>query len=153
MGGKGRKKETLDCFFVELGVKREGILLVCCMDMWDPYIASVREWTTADIVFDKFHIAKKMNEALDLVRRKEFAKKDPAARKTMKHKRFLVLRRKKNVPDDRREELQSLLEANETLFKGYVLKETVQNISWTSKVCSTRSCVLPFGPRTLQMPA
>lgn len=125
--GRGRKKEALDGFFLELGIKREGIL-VCCMDMWDPYIASVREWTTADIVFDKFHIAKKMNEALDDLRRKLLAKKDPAERKMMKHKRFLVLRRKKNVPDDRREELASLLEANQPLFKGYVLKEELLDI-------------------------
>lgn len=126
--GIGRKKETLDCFFIELGVEKCKGITACCMDMWDPYVASVREWTNADIVFDKFHIAKKINEALDLVRKKEFAKKDPVDRKTMKKKRFLILRRNENVPDDRREELESLLEANEILFKGYVLKEEFLDI-------------------------
>ncbi len=125
--GVGRSKETMDRFFIELGVKRDDIM-VCCMDMWDPFIASVREWTSADIVFDKFHIAKKMNEALDGVRKKEFMDKDPAVRRLMKHKRFLILRRKHNVPDDRREELESLLQANETLFKCYILKEELLDI-------------------------
>ena len=44
------------------------------MDMWEPYIASVREHVPeADgkIVFDKFHVAKHLGEAVDRVRRKE----------------------------------------------------------------------------------
>ena len=44
------------------------------MDMWDPYVTSVREHVPdADgkIVFDKFHIAQHLGEAVDRVRRKE----------------------------------------------------------------------------------
>jgi transposase len=46
------------------------------MDMWDPYIKAVREvfenWEGL-IVFDKFHVMKKFNEAVDKVRRGEHA--------------------------------------------------------------------------------
>jgi len=59
------------------------------MDMWDPYIASVHKFTGAEIVFDKFHVAKKVNEALDMVRKKEFKNATPEDRRDMKHKRFL----------------------------------------------------------------
>jgi transposase len=44
------------------------------MDMWDPYIASVREHVPeADgkTVFDKFHVAQHLGNAVDKVRRKE----------------------------------------------------------------------------------
>jgi transposase len=44
------------------------------MDMWDPYIKSVREnIAVADekIAFDRFHVAKHFNKALDTVRRRE----------------------------------------------------------------------------------
>ena len=44
------------------------------MDMWNPYIASVREHlpeADGKIVFDKFHIAQHLGEAVDKVRRKE----------------------------------------------------------------------------------
>jgi len=44
------------------------------MDMWDPYIASLRAHVAeADrkIVFDKFHVAQHLSQAVDEVRRKE----------------------------------------------------------------------------------
>jgi len=72
--GFKRKTATLDEFFTELGPEKSKNITVCCMDMWDPYIASVKKNTSADIVFDKFHIIKKVNEAVDKVRKKVFAK-------------------------------------------------------------------------------
>lgn len=44
------------------------------MDMWDPYVSSVRAHlpgAEGKIVFDKFHMAKHLGEAVDQVRRKE----------------------------------------------------------------------------------
>jgi transposase len=126
--GLSRNKETLDSFFKELGTIKSRAIKVAVIDMWDPYIASVQENTTADIVFDKFHIAKKVNEALDTVRKQEFAQADPEERKEMKHKRFLILARNKNVEEEKREELDTLLQQNETLSKAYLLKEQVLDI-------------------------
>ena len=126
--GFSRTKETLDSFFQELGPLKSRAVRVAVTDMWDPYIASVREHTDADIVFDKFHIAKKVNEVLDLVRKQEFAQADPVERKEMKHKRYLILSRNKNVEGERREELDTLLKQNETLSKAYLLKEQVLDI-------------------------
>src|SRR3989344_1849292 len=91
--GDKRKEETMDQFFKELGKEKSKQITVAVMDMWDPYIKSIRENTNAEIVFDKFHISKKINEAVDQIRKKEFAKADPEERKKMKHKRFLILYR------------------------------------------------------------
>jgi len=126
--GFSRTKETLDSFFQELGPLKSRAVRVAVTDMWDPYIASVREHTDADIVFDKFHIAKKVNEVLDLVRKQEFAQADTVERKEMKHKRFLILARNKNIEEEKREELDTLLKQNETLNKAYLLKEQVLDI-------------------------
>lgn len=126
--GFSRTKETLDSFFKELGPLKSRAIQVAVIDMWDPYIASVREHTDAEIVFDKFHISKKVNEALDTVRKQEFAQADPDERKDMKHKRFLILARSKNVEEEKREELDTLLKQNETLSKAYLLKEQVLDI-------------------------
>jgi transposase len=87
--GLSRTKETLDSFFRELGPLKSRAIRVVVTDMWDPYITSVLEHTDAEIVFDKFHVAKKVNEALDSVRKQEFAQADSQERKEMKHKRFL----------------------------------------------------------------
>jgi transposase len=42
--------------------------------MWDPYIASIQEHVpdgTEKIIFDKFHVAGHLCEAVDKVRRRE----------------------------------------------------------------------------------
>jgi transposase len=44
------------------------------LDMWDPSVASVREHlpeAEKKIVFDKFHFAKHLGEAVDRARRRE----------------------------------------------------------------------------------
>ena len=72
--GEDRKQESLDGFWGTLtDAQREAIQAVA-MDMWDPYVESVREHV-ADagnkIVFDKFHVAQHLSQAVDEVRRKE----------------------------------------------------------------------------------
>jgi transposase len=91
--------------------------------MWDPYIASIKENTKAEIVFDKFHVAKKINEVIDSIRKKEFAQADAEERKLMKHKRFLILSRRKNLNPEEIETLDTLMKQNNALYVAYLLKE------------------------------
>lgn len=126
--GKNRQKETLDEFFKKLGMKKSWNIEVAVCDMWDPYIASIKANTNAAIVFDKFHIAKAITEAVDKVRKKEFAKADKEERINMKHKRFLILSRQKNLVSEKQEELRQLFEQNKTLFAAYLLKEQALDI-------------------------
>jgi transposase len=69
-----RKQSSLDGFWPTLTAEqREGIEAVA-MDMWDPYITSTKanlKDADSKIVFDKFHIAKHLGEAVDQVRRQE----------------------------------------------------------------------------------
>jgi transposase len=72
--GEDRKQTTLDAFFEDLGEPGCAELEAVAMDMWAPYIASTREYVPdADrkIVFDKFHVAKHLGDAVDQVRRQE----------------------------------------------------------------------------------
>lgn len=120
---ESREKETLDQFFEELGKKKCKKIIVAVIDMWKPYIASIKEYTNAEIVFDKFHVAKKINEAVDNIRKKEFAKADKKERINMKHKRFLILSRRKNLKPEEVETLDILMEQNNPLYIAYLLKE------------------------------
>ena len=126
--GEKRKKDTLDQFFEELGKRKSNKITVAVIDMWDPYIASIKENTNAEIVFDKFHIAKKINEAVDSIRKREFAKADKEERINMKHKRFLILYRNKNLNKEQEKDLNELMEINKTLYEAYILKEQALNI-------------------------
>jgi transposase len=127
--GKGRKKETLDKFFKELGYRKCMNISLAVIDMWDPYIASIEaNAPNAQIVFDKFHVAKHINKALDNVRKQEFAKADKEERINMKHKRFLLLSRQKRLDDKKRESLYDLKDINQNLYAAYLLKEQVADI-------------------------
>lgn len=127
--GIKRKMETLDEFFKELGELKQQMIQVAVVDMWDPYIASIKKYcSNADIVIDKFHIVKKVNEALDKIRKQEFAQADEQERLNMKRKRFIILKRKKNLSDKQEEKLDELMSKNETLYKAYLLKEQISDI-------------------------
>lgn len=127
--GLNRRKETLNSFFEKIGEEKWCSIETIVMDMWDPYIASVQEYCPqSDIVFDKFHIVKKASEALDAVRKQEFANASAQERKNMKHKRFIILRRGKTLTDEQNETLKDLLKNNEILYKAYLLKEQLSDI-------------------------
>jgi transposase len=96
--------------------------------MWDPYIASIHENTTAEIVYDLFHVAQKITEAVDEVRKEEFAKADAVTRKKFKKKRFLILKRGKRLDEVARETLETLMTENERLYQAYLLKEQALDI-------------------------
>jgi transposase len=69
-----RKQSSLDGFWETLTAEQIGGIGAVAMDMWDPYIASVREHVPeadSKIVFDKFHVAQHLGDAVDRVRRKE----------------------------------------------------------------------------------
>jgi transposase len=69
-----RTQASLDGFWATLTAEQRQSIEAVAMDMWDPYVNSVRahvEDADGKIVFDKFHIAKHLGEALDKVRRRE----------------------------------------------------------------------------------
>ncbi|HVH70107.1 MAG TPA: ISL3 family transposase [Candidatus Dormibacteraeota bacterium] len=71
---EGRQQSSLDGFWATVNEDQKAGIEAVAMDMWDPYIDSVRAHLPAaeqKIVFDKFHIAKHLGEAVDQVRRKE----------------------------------------------------------------------------------
>jgi transposase len=69
-----RKAETVTAFRCELeahGGVAEQIEEVC-LDMWRPYLRGVRDsFPDASLTFDKFHVMKLLNEAVETVRRQE----------------------------------------------------------------------------------
>ena len=127
--GVGRKAETLDVFFQRIGPLKQREISVVVTDMWDPYLKSIRKHCPqADLVIDKFHIIKMVNEALDTIRKREFANASDTERRYYKRKRFVILRRRRTLNDRQEEALYDLMARNETLFQAYLLKEQVSDI-------------------------
>jgi len=127
-----RKKETLDRFFTEVltGRRRKWVEAVC-VDMWEPYLQSIRQHLPeAAIVFDKFHVMKHVNAAVDETRRAEFFRLGGAMRGVIRGKRWLFLTRWGNLTRSQRGRLNEVFALNRRLFKAYVLKEQIEHL-WT----------------------
>lgn len=125
----GRTYEETAGALASLGREKLAAIRYVSLDMWDPYIKAVKEQCPhAEIIFDKFHVVKKVNEALDTVRKKEFSEAEPDEQIAMKHKRFIILKREGNLNRQEREELTTLMQSNEKLYKAYLLKEQILSI-------------------------
>src|SRR6056297_3018906 len=131
--GKDRKAETLDEFFKDMPQKDLLNIKAVTMDMWDPYIKSIKKWCPhAVIVFDKFHIIAKFNKVIDQVRRSEQNRKDlnNQEKRTLKHSRWILLKNWGNLREKEKPRLEKLLAINENLYlainenlyKVYILK-------------------------------
>jgi transposase len=128
--GPDRKQQSLDRFFQEkLPPRRRRAVRAVCMDMWQPYLQSVKEHLPrAAIVFDKFHVMKHVNAAIDETRRQEFFRQGGAMRATMRGKRWLLLTRWRNLSRTKRGLLNEALALNRRLFKAYFLKEQLERL-------------------------
>jgi transposase len=130
--GRDRKKETLDAFFrEELTAGQRRRIEAACVDMWEPYRLSIQQGApNCRIVYDKFHIMQHANKAIDELRRAEFFRKGGQMREVVKGKRWLLLTRWVNLAPDQRHTLNELFGLNRKLFKGYLLKESLDRL-WT----------------------
>jgi transposase len=92
------------------------------MDMGASFIAATQQAApNADIVHDRFHVSKPLNEAVDHTRRDESAELAAEGNDTLKRTRFLWLHG--TLPDDRKQHFESLLESNLRTAKAWAYKE------------------------------
>jgi len=137
----GRGYEETAKALAGLGKDKLAKIKYVSLDMWDPYIKAVKEHCpNAQLIFDKFHVVKKVNEALDDVRRKEFAKAADEERIDVKRKRWIILSRENNLKPEQKETLIQLMKNNDRLYKAYLLKEQILSIfddktSTFEKIC------------------
>jgi transposase len=123
-GGTDRSEESLNLFFDELGPSKTKRIRLAVMDMWKPFENATRQKASqAAILYDKFHILRHLNEALDKVRKSEYARLTGPDRKFIKGQRYTLLSHRANLTTDGRKTLKTLLAANQRLNTAYVLKE------------------------------
>ena len=94
-----RTEESLRGFFDRLGTSRTGAVRFVASDMWKPYLKVIAERAGQALnVLDRFHLAKKLGEAVDKVRATEA--KAMAAKgfdPVLKHSRWCFLKREENL--------------------------------------------------------
>jgi transposase len=89
------------------------------MDMSPSFICGVREYfPNAEIHFDRFHVVKMLNEAMNKVRQLERKEHDE-----LKGHKYTFLKNSSKLSDQRKKELSKLITLFPTLGKAYRLKE------------------------------
>ncbi|MBI3734697.1 MAG: ISL3 family transposase [Chloroflexi bacterium] len=124
-GGQGRAEEDLDQFYAWLKPKKCRRIRLAVMDMWKPFGNSTRRRAPgAAILFDKFHIMRHLGEALDRVRKSEYARLSGSQRLFFKGQKYALLSHQENLTLDGRRALRELLRMNRRLNVAYLLKES-----------------------------
>lgn len=117
----GKDKEAFAHCLIDMEVRggdREKVRTVT-MDMSRSYISASEEMMPqADVVFDRFHLAKKINEAVDAIRRQ-----DQKEYSELKKSRYLWLKNNENLNTEQRKHLQHLQDSFKNIGTAYQLKE------------------------------
>jgi transposase len=103
--GYDRTQETLERGLRSLGTEVCAGIRFVCSDMWDPYLAAVRQVLQEVLhILDRFHIRQQLNKAIDEVRRQEAGALAAAGLKPrLKKLRWALLKNRKNwTPKERR---------------------------------------------------
>ena len=124
-GGADRSEDSLRQFYDWLGDRRAQGIRLAVMDMWKPFRNVTRERAPqAAILFDKFHVLRQLHEALDKVRKSEYARLQGKDRRYIKGQKYVLLARHENLTMNARRTLKTLLAANQRLNTAYLLKES-----------------------------
>ena len=124
-GGVDRSKASMMQFYETLGRGKSGRIRLAVMDMWRPFRNATNEAAPqAAILFDKFHIIRHLGDALDEVRRSEYARLEGSQRRFIKGQKYALLSHADNLTMGARQGLKTLLAANKRLNTAYVLKES-----------------------------
>jgi transposase len=125
---RDRTTKSFHSFFDMLGEERSTAIVFVASDMWKAFLRVVRErCSTAIHVLDRFHVAKLLSKAIDLVRRQEVRSLRAAGRPAWLTKtRFLLLKRKENRTTEERARLRQLVRINLRSVRACLLAEDFQ---------------------------
>lgn len=125
--GYGRTKIACRAFFFWFGHRRREQLEFIASDMWRACIDVVARWAPRAVhVLDRFHIVKRLNEAVDTVRRSESKRLARSGFVGLKGLRWCFLKRPKNLTPSQQTKLGHVLQYNLRTVRAYLHKEAFE---------------------------
>lgn len=127
---EGKNAATLDSFFDVLGPERAAKLKFVTVDMSAAYVGRVTARAPqAQVVFDRFHVQRLVQDALDQVRRAEVRSlEDRGERQDLKNTRWALLKNQWNLSAVEFQRLSTIQRTNRRLFRAYLLKTVLADI-------------------------
>lgn len=130
-----RTSQSLDEYFRSLTpAQRSGIEAVA-LDMWDPFIFSLRKNlpdAEKKMVFDRFHIMVNLGKAVDTVRKNENRELLSLGHDTLKGSRQVWLYAAENLPSHHRDYFKAVMKLNLKTGRAWAMKETLREL-WDYK--------------------
>jgi transposase len=126
-----RKRDGVDAFFAAQRPEHLASIESVTMDMWKPYIASVRQHVPeADrkIAFDRFHVVKHLVDAVDMVRRAEHRELQADGNPSLTGVRFVFLTNANRLSPAQANTLDVLRRMSLKTVRAWGLKEAAANI-------------------------
>lgn len=128
---QSRAKAALDEFFQILGPKACEQIKVVATDQHEAYAASVREYCSgAVVVWDRFHIVQRFNEALNEDRKTEYENIDPESKHSEElgslmrgRYKYLFLTKAANRSERDKRHLEDVARINSKIAKLELIKE------------------------------
>lgn len=122
--GKDKKAvKKVKCHLEDNGVDIKKVQHVS-MDMSPSFIAGVSEYfPDAEIHFDRFHVVKLLNEAMNKVRQSERKQHE-----ALKGHKYTFLKKHNNLSEEKKQMLSELIQSYPLLGKAYRLKELFHDV-------------------------
>lgn len=115
------------------------------VDMWKAYLNSVEDiLPKANIVHDRFHLIKYLNEAIDKVRRREVKQHEE-----LKNSRFALLKNQANLTDKQRIIFEHIQAANYQVSKAWRVREDFKDIFDSSTTENAFGLFIKWGASVL----
>jgi transposase len=120
----GRDDTAADTLWNTFSWEQKEQVEAVAMDMWQAYVNSVDAHAPdAEVVHDRFHIAKHLNEAVDQVRRAEHKTLMKEKDETLKGTRSLWLCNLENLSEQKRAEFDQLKGAQLKTARAWAIRE------------------------------
>jgi transposase len=133
--GEDRTKASIKQFFSWFGPDRCSRIRYVCSDMWRPYLDAIRKLAPNALnILDRFHIVRKLKDAVDQTRRAEATALRRKGDEVTLHKtRWCLLKKVKNLYYNQMVRLQELLKLNLRTARAYIMVEDFDQHFWTYK--------------------
>jgi transposase len=126
-----RKQSSFDGFWETLSEAQLGAIRGVAMDMWEPYENSIRAHLPGaeeKIVYDKFHVAKHLGEAVDRVRRGENKQLRAVGDDRLVGTRYEWLRHPAHFSDQQWRAFAALRQSHLQTARAWALKEQAMEL-------------------------
>lgn len=130
----GRDSRSLLACLKALTPEQRAEIQFFAVDMHDPFIMIIKKLCPkAQICVDRFHLAQKVNDAFDELRKAEFKLADAANDKFQlkmlaPHRRFVLVEREKKLNKSDLKMLDQLKKINKNILNGMILVEYFHNV-------------------------